>query len=83
MVDTVFLAQATSLVFGTILAAPLLASVSNKSRHWGFMAMMLGTLSALIVHVAFSLWLFAGASVFWFIMSVRGWLNTREIPPAS
>jgi len=45
--------------------------------------MMFGTLSALVVHVALSLWLFAGAGVFWFIMSVRGWLNTREIPPVS
>ncbi|MDC0131457.1 hypothetical protein OAI24_01170 [Alphaproteobacteria bacterium] len=79
MVDTVFLAQAASLVFGTVLAAPLMASVDNKSRHWGFMAMMLGALSALIVHIAFSLWLFAGASVFWFLMSVRGWFNTREL----
>lgn len=77
------IAQLCAVFFGTVMAAPLLSSSRVDRRRWGFTMMMLGSLFALFIHVKLALWVLAAASVFWFIMALRGWFVTLvDVAPA-
>jgi len=78
--------QAGAVLFGTAIAAPLVSSDNKKSRLWGFVAMLAGSLFSLALHISLSLWIMVLASLFWAIMSVRGYIivrNTSRNEPAA
>ena len=71
-IDLIVLAQIGSVIFGTILAAPLLSSLDAKRRRAGFLCMMIGSFASLSVTAAAGLWILALANMFWAISSFRG-----------
>lgn len=76
------IAQLCAVFFGTVLAAPLLSSPRIDRRHWGFTMMMVGSLFALFIHAKLALWVLAAASIFWFLMALRGWFSTLADAPS-
>lgn len=84
MVDVGALLQSGAVLFGTVLAAPLLTGDNKKHRFYGFSAMLIGNTFALALHVNLSLWIFSAASIFWALMSMRGiWLNRPSLDEKS
>lgn len=77
--DIVILIQLGSVMFGTVLAAPLLSSLCAKNRRRGFACMAIGSLFALIATLSSGLWVLAAANAFWVASSLRGfWLLTEQ-----
>lgn len=77
--EIVVLVQVGSVVFGTVLAAPLLSSLCEKRRRMGFICMAIGSLFALIATSASGLWVLAAANAFWVASSLRGfWLLSDQ-----
>jgi len=80
MVDMSSFLQMGAVFFGTVIAAPLISSDSEKARFFGFSAMFLGNSFALALHVDLSLWVMSAASLFWGVMSVRGiWRTSKAV----
>lgn len=88
-IDLIVLAQIGSVIFGTILAAPLLSSLDAKRRRAGFLCMMIGSFASLSVTAAAGLWILALANMFWAISSFRGFwilqsaMHNEAAQPAS
>jgi hypothetical protein len=81
MVDVGAILQVGAVLFGTVIAAPLLSADNKKHRYYGFAAMLVGNSFALALHVSLSLWILSAASIFWALMSMRGvWLNRPTEP---
>ena len=80
--DIVIVIQAGSVVFGTVLAAPLLSSLCEKRRRRGFICMAVKTimLFALIATSSAGLWVLAAANAFWVMSSLRGYWLLSEQP---
>ena len=78
--DIVTVIQAGSVVFGTVLAAPLLSSLCEKRRRRGFICMAVGSLFALIATSSAGLWVLAAANAFWVMSSLRGYWLLSEQP---
>ena len=78
--DIVIVIQAGSVVFGTVLAAPLLSNLCEKRRRRGFICMAVGSLFALIATSSAGLWVLAAANAFWVISSLRGYWLLSEQP---
>jgi hypothetical protein len=77
--DIVVVIQVGSVVFGTVLAAPLLSSLSETRRRRGFICMVVGSLFALIATSSAGLWVLAASNIFWVITSLRGyWLLSEQ-----
>ena len=73
--NIVVLVQVGSVIFGTVLAAPLLSSLCAKRRRLGFVCMAVGSLFAFTATSASGLWVLAAANAFWVASSLRGfWL---------
>lgn len=78
--DIVVPIQLGSVIFGTVLAAPLLSSLREKSRRRGFVCMAVGSLFALIATASSGLWVLAAANAFWVASSLRGFWLLSEKP---
>ena len=65
--------QFGAVLFGTVLAAPLLSSLSPKQRQHGFVCMAIGSMFSLIATASAGLWVLSFANAFWFFSSLRGW----------
>lgn len=78
--DIVVVVQVGSVTFGTVLAAPLLSSLSEKRRRRGFICMAVGSLLALIATFSAGLWVLAAANAFWIVSSLRGYWLLSEQP---
>ena len=78
--DIVVVIQVGSVVFGTVLAAPLLSSLSETRRRRGFICMAVGSLFALIATSSAGLWVLAAANAFWVVSSLRGYWLLSEQP---
>ncbi len=77
--DIVVVIQVGSVIFGTVLAAPLLSSLCEKRRRKGFACMAVGSLFALIATSSSGLWVLAAANAFWVASSLRGfWLLSDQ-----
>ena len=77
--DIVVVIQVGSVVFGTVLAAPLVSSLCKKRRRLGFVCMAVGSLFALIATSSAGLWVLAAANAFWVVSSLRGyWLLSEK-----
>jgi hypothetical protein len=74
--DIVVVIQVGSVVFGTVLAAPLLSSLCETHRRRGFICMAVGSLFALIATSSAGLWVLAAANV----SSLRGYWLLSEQP---
>ncbi|MDC3152857.1 hypothetical protein OA851_01310 [SAR86 cluster bacterium] len=61
--------QISSVIFGTVLAAPLIVSKKVKKRAIGLLAIITGSLLAMIVQFYSGLYYFLFASGFWLINS--------------
>lgn len=73
--DIIVVVQVGSVLFGTVLAAPLLSSLAETRRRRGFICMAVGSLFALIATSSAGLWVLAAANAFWVVSSFRGyWL---------
>ena len=77
--------QVSAVLFGTLLAAPLLSSLDATRRRLGFVCMAVGSLSALVATGFSGLWILAFANFFWFGSSLRGFVllsqSTADIAP--
>ncbi|MGC6534926.1 MAG: hypothetical protein ACON4V_05205 [Parvibaculales bacterium] len=75
----------SAVLFGTLLAAPLLLSLDATRRRLGFVCMAVGSLSALVATGFSGLWILAFANFFWFGSSLRGFIvlsqSTADIAP--
>jgi hypothetical protein len=78
--DIVVVIQVGSVVFGTLLAAPLLSSLSETRRRRGCICMAVGSLFALIATSSAGLWVLAAANAFWVVSSLRGYWLLSEQP---
>ena len=78
--DIIVVIQVGSVVFGTVLAAPLLSSLSETRRRRGFICMTIGSLFALIATSSAGLWVLAAANAFWVVSSLRGYWLLAEQP---
>ncbi|MDG1006697.1 MAG: hypothetical protein P8P44_00605 [Alphaproteobacteria bacterium] len=78
--DIVVAIQAGSVVFGTLLAAPLVSSLSETRRRRGFICMAVGSLLAFIATSSAGLWVLAAANAFWVVSSLRGYWLLSEQP---
>jgi len=77
--DIVVVVQVGSVVFGTVLAAPLVSSLSETRRRRGFICMAVGSLFALFATSSAGLWVLAAANAFWVISSLRGyWILSEQ-----
>lgn len=81
MVDFMSFLQMGAVIFGTVIAAPLISSDGEKARRYGFASMFIGNSFALLIHVDLSLWVLAAASCFWGVMSLRGILRLNRASP--
>lgn len=81
--EIIILVQFGSVLFGTGLAAPLLSSLNEKNRLYGFICMALGSLFSLIATASVGLWVLALANGFWFFSSLRGWWLLADSTPKS
>lgn len=77
-IDFIVMAQFGTVIFGTILAAPLLSSLETKRRRAGFICMMLGSFSALIATAMSGLWVLVAANAFWIVSSMRGFWQLQR-----
>lgn len=77
--------QVSAVLFGTLLAAPLLSSLDATRRRLGFVCMAVGSLSALVATGLSGLWILAFANFFWFGFSLRGFIvlsqSTADVAP--
>lgn len=77
--------QVSAVLFGTLLAAPLLSSLDATRRRLGFVCMAVGSLSALVATGFSGLWILAFANFFWFGSSLRGFIvlsqSTADVAP--
>ena len=71
--DIVVWVQFGAVLFGTVLAAPLLSSLSTEHRRYGFICMAVGSLFSLLATASVGLLVLSFANAFWFFSSVRGW----------
>jgi|TARA_E500000081_G_scaffold17778_1_gene21569 hypothetical protein len=75
--------QIISVVFGTLIAAPLIVSKKYNKRLIGLIAVAMGSILAMIVQLYAGLYYFFFASAFWLLNSahaIRKMLRTnREI----
>ena len=75
--------QIISVVFGTLIAAPLIVSKKYNKRLLGLIAIAMGSILAMIVQLNAGLYYFFFASTFWLLNSahaIRKMLRTnREI----
>ena len=78
--DIVIVIQVGSVVFGTVLAAPLVSSLCETRRRRGFVCMAVGSLFALIATSSAGLWILAAANAFWVLSSLRGYWLLSEKP---
>ena len=77
--DIIIVIQVGSVLFGTVLAAPLISSLCEKRRRRGFLCMTVGSLLALLATSSAGLWVLAAANAFWVISSLRGyWLLSEQ-----
>ena len=67
--DSLTILQIGSVFFGTVLAAPLIVSKKVKKRAIGLLAIITGSLLAMIVQFYSGLYYFLFASGFWLINS--------------
>ena len=61
--------QISSVLFGTLLAAPLIVSKKHKKRMFGLSAIATGSILAMIVQLNAGLYYFFFASAFWVLNS--------------
>lgn len=71
--------QVSAVLFGTLLAAPLLSSLDATRRRLGFVCMAVGSLSALVATGFSGLWILAFANFFWFGSSLRGFVLLSQL----
>ena len=75
--------QIISVIFGTLIAAPLIVSKKYNKRLLGLIAVAMGSILAMIVQLYAGLYYFFFASAFWLLSSahaIRKMLKTnREI----
>jgi len=59
--------QLLSVLFGTLVAAPLVVSKKAKKRLFGFVAVITGSIFAIIVQFYLGLYYFVFANLFWLL----------------
>ncbi len=64
--------QILSVVFGTLVAAPLIVSKKAKKRLIGLLAVIAGSSFAIIVQVYLGLYYFVFANAFWLLNACNG-----------
>ena len=64
--------QILSVVFGTLVAAPLIVSKKAKKRLIGLLAVVAGSSFAIIVQVYLGLYYFVFANAFWLLNACNG-----------
>ena len=63
--------QIISVIFGTLIAAPLIVSKKYNKRLLGFIAVAMGSILAMIVQLYAGLYYFFFASAFWLLNSAH------------
>ena len=63
--------QIISVIFGTLIAAPLIVSKKYNKRLFGLVAVAAGSLLAMIVQLYAGLYYFFFASTFWLLNSAN------------
>lgn len=76
--DIIVWVQCGAVLFGTVLAAPLLSSLSQKHRENGFVCMAVGSMFSLLATASAELLVLSFANAFWFFSSLRGWWLLRS-----
>ena len=66
------LIQLLSVIFGTLIAAPLVVSKKAKKRMVGLSAVIAGSSFAIIVQLYLGLYYFVFANVFWLLNAGNG-----------
>ena len=66
------LIQLLSVIFGTLIAAPLVVSKKAKKRMVGLSAVIAGSLFAIIVQIYLGLYYFVFANAFWLLNACNG-----------
>ena len=66
------LIQLLSVIFGTLIAAPLVVSKKAKKRMIGLSAVIAGSSFAIIVQVYLGLYYFVFANAFWLLNACNG-----------
>tara|TARA_B100000073_G_scaffold338975_1_gene336779 strand:- start:301 stop:555 length:255 start_codon:yes stop_codon:yes gene_type:complete len=64
--------QLLSVLFGTLVAAPLVVSKKAKKRLFGFVAVITGSIFAIIVQFYLGLYYFVFANLFWLLNACNG-----------
>jgi len=64
--------QLLSVLFGTLVAAPLVVSKKAKKRLFGFFAVITGSIFAIIVQFYLGLYYFVFANLFWLLNACNG-----------
>jgi hypothetical protein len=64
--------QILSVVFGTLVAAPLIVSKKAKKRLIGLLAVIAGSSFAIIVQAYLGLYYFVFANAFWLLNACNG-----------
>ena len=64
--------QLLSVLFGTLIAAPLIVSKKAKKRIVGLFAVISGSFFAIIVQLYLGLYYFDFANVFWLLNACNG-----------
>ncbi len=66
------LIQLLSVIFGTLIAAPLVVSKKAKKRMVGLSAVIAGSFFAIIVQIYIGLYYFVFANAFWLLNACIG-----------
>ena len=64
--------QIISVIFGTLIAAPLIVSKKAKKRMIGLFAVIAGSFFAIIVQIYLGLYYFVFANLFWLLNACNG-----------
>ena len=64
--------QLLSVLFGTLVAAPLVFSKKAKKRLFGYVAVITGSIFAIIVQFYLGLYYFVFANLFWLLNACNG-----------
>ena len=70
--DMLDLIQLLSVIFGTLIAAPLVVSKKAKKRMIGLSAVIAGSSFAIIVQLYLGLYYFVFANAFWLLNAGNG-----------
>jgi hypothetical protein len=64
--------QVCSVVLGTLMGGPLIASASAERRSKGFLCVATGSACSMLAQLSAGLYILAASNLLWVVMSLKG-----------